>query len=594
MKKHFLSILIAAAAISSIFSACNKEVVNSNDSQENSGLVSFVATIDDAATKTTIDGTKVYWKTGDEVCVNGSIFVATVDETDPAIATFNLKDGQTAPAEASAYRFYYPASAYVSNTATQQYKLPATQTYAGEDISAVNPMYAQTTSLEGTVNFKNVCGLLAIDLMGTDKVMSITVTAPKGNYLAGTISNFAYSNDAVSYSSFSRTSSTSVKLNCSTSVQLSETEATRFYIAMPEKTYSALTFEIALVSGAKFTYTTTKAAEIKKSNLYTVPFTLKAEDVEIEVGLYNVSDYNPALLPYYPAETSLIFDAIGTDITSFYYILAEAGSVEEMYEIGYTAKELALEYGNELPAAYLEDMNGEGIATAFEDLDGGTEYALLYYATNGKGGETSGDVRATTTEIPYYGKLKTGEYEMTESFGTTVFSNTFVVNPTTTENCFVVKDLGYENGDGWNAVYDEAAGTLTLDGTQYGYEEDGNYFGSLLYYYDSSRTSAYGVYCFVDENDEAGEGPLVFSVDEDGIIDQMITLELDVPVLNLSDGSLLGYLNLFDSDAVITYNGGMSAAKASSLKPVAELGKTVEKLGAKVNFVKDQAVIKVK
>ena len=71
MKKHFLSILIAAAAISSIFSACNKEVVNSNDSQENSGLVSFVATIDDAATKTTIDGTKVYWKTGDEVCVNG-------------------------------------------------------------------------------------------------------------------------------------------------------------------------------------------------------------------------------------------------------------------------------------------------------------------------------------------------------------------------------------------------------------------------------------------------------------------------------------------------------------------------------------------
>lgn len=197
-------------------------------------------------------------------------------------------------------------------------------------------MFAQATSLDGTVYFKNVCGLLSFDLTGAEKVTAIKVTAPSNNYLAGTISNFAYANGAISYSSFSRTgSSTSATLNCGEGVQLSDTEATSFYFAMPAKTYSALTIDITIESGAQFTFKTTSSATIEKSSLYHLPFTLTVDPVvDIHVTLDQPSNVDEELAATCPDETSLAFVIEGTDITSFKYLLAASDVIDSMYYVG--------------------------------------------------------------------------------------------------------------------------------------------------------------------------------------------------------------------------------------------------------------------
>lgn len=254
------------------------------------------------------------------------IFVATVNATNPANATFTLKDGQTAPAE------------------------------------------------------------------------------------AGTISNFAYANGAISYSSFSRTgSSTSATLNCGEGVQLSDTEATSFYFAMPAKTYSALTIDITIESGAQFTFKTTSSATIEKSSLYHLPFTLTVDPVvDIHVTLDQPSNVDEELAATCPDETSLAFVIEGTDITSFKYLLAASDVIDSMYEEGNTAEDLALNHGSVLDASYVSEINDGGFINAFINLSPATEYSFIYYATNSRGGKIAGDVRKAAPSMYYVGTFKVG------------------------------------------------------------------------------------------------------------------------------------------------------------------------------------------
>ena len=54
-------------------------------------------------------------------------------------------------------------------------------------------------------------------------------------------------------------------------VQLSEDDATRFYIAMPEAAYDSLTITVTVDSGDPFIFKSNKPVEIKKSNIYIIP-----------------------------------------------------------------------------------------------------------------------------------------------------------------------------------------------------------------------------------------------------------------------------------------------------------------------------------
>ena len=274
MKKVYSFALIIAAVLSSLTS-CQKDSLIPQDEPVAEGLTSFVVYLDNEETKTTIDGLKVSWKDGDQVNVNGSIYEATVDKSNPAAALFTLAKGQTAPKAASIFRAYYPASAFISTSYTQRYTLQETQTYNGNDVSSIDYLYGQSAGPEIPASFtlKHVTGILALDLVGEDKVTSIQITAPTNNYLYGTIANLAYSTAGkISYSSFATSyRGLTVTLNCGAGVQLNKTTPKRFYISLPEKTYPSLEIKINTASGKTMTINSTKSCPVTKGKLFTLP-----------------------------------------------------------------------------------------------------------------------------------------------------------------------------------------------------------------------------------------------------------------------------------------------------------------------------------
>lgn len=274
MKKVYSFALIITAVLSSLTS-CQKDSLIPQDEPVAEGLTSFVAYLDNEATKTTIDGRKVSWKDGDQINVNGSIYEATVDKSNPAMALFTLAAGQTAP-RASTLRAYYPTSAFVSTTYTQRYTLQNTQTYNGNDVSTIDYLYAQAANSSENIvfTFKHVTGILALDIVGEEKVTSIQVTAPTNNYLCGTIANFAYreADGKISYSSFHTSDrGSTVTLDCGAGVQLNKTTPTRFYISLPERAYPSLEIKINTASGKTMTINSTKACPVTKGKLFTLP-----------------------------------------------------------------------------------------------------------------------------------------------------------------------------------------------------------------------------------------------------------------------------------------------------------------------------------
>lgn len=583
MKKYFSTILIAAIAVSSIFSACKKEVIDPKDDPADSDVRSFVACIDDAAVKTTIDGVKIYWNTGDEVSLNGSIFVATVDEADPAKAVFSLKEGQTAPAKAEEYRVYYPPSAYLANQPSS-FKISGAQTYAGNDISGVNPMFAYSTNLEGTVHFKNVCGLLALDLQGTDKVKSIMVSAPSDKYLYGTLSDFAYgtAEDAITYSTFANVGrGSSVILNCAEAIQLSESEATRFYVAIPEAAYDNLTITVTVDSGDPFIFELNEPAEIQKNCIYTLPFTLQDKSVDISVKLYSVSELFPKYVSKYPDETSMAFNITGKDIASFKYGFYYIDAVERLYKEGMSIKDILNSYGHSYDSSVISKINStKGFSNLYTGLMAGTEYVFLYYVTNNYAEEVTGEARKSTKPLDYKGSLQIGNYTMSDGD----YKHSFAVVPDTKENAFLVKNLGYESGDVWYAVYDEAEGTLKLDGTQLGYEDNGNIFGTLPFYYDHALTWLVGWYVYADAEDTKGTGPLVFKVDNDGYISGMANYAMIIPLVDPDSGETFKYLGYYTSNSTFSFASSSSSNMADVKFAGRELGRPVERVPFKVDF----------
>lgn len=274
MKKIYSFTLIITAALSSLTS-CKEDSLILEDEPIFEGPTSFVAYLEnDATTRTTIDGLKISWENGDQINVNGSIYVADVDAVNPSKALFSLAEGQSAPTDGT-LRAYYPASSFVSTTYTQRYKLQDTQVYNGNDVSTIDYMYAQTPNSAGDLSFtfKHVTGILALDLVGEEKVTSIQITAPTSNYLCGTISNFAYSTAGkISYSAFVTTGrATTVTLDCGEGVELDSTTPERFYISLPQKEYASLTIKINTASGESMTINSTKACNVTKGTLFTLP-----------------------------------------------------------------------------------------------------------------------------------------------------------------------------------------------------------------------------------------------------------------------------------------------------------------------------------
>ena len=152
--------------------------------------------------------------------------------------------------------------------------LPTEQNYAANSFGNGSfPMVA--VSEDNNITFKNVCGGIKLQLKGTQKVKSITLQGKNNEKLSGPAIVTAYTNSetkpAITMTG-TDADSKSVTLNCGEGVQLNESTATEFIIALPPVLFSN-GFMVTVTDFESQTYTieTDKANTVLRSSLLVMP-----------------------------------------------------------------------------------------------------------------------------------------------------------------------------------------------------------------------------------------------------------------------------------------------------------------------------------
>ena len=177
--------MICMSALLMLAVSCKKD---KKTEIENAGS-GFRATVEsyEGTGKTHLDGFAVKWNSGDAILVKSSACPTpkrfTTTGTD-ASANFDAAESLPANFYKPAYTGYYPADMFEGDQLT----LPATQQYDENNTfaSGANPMAA--ASSETLLPFKNVCGVLKLQLYSTTacQVRSISITSNTGQMLWGT------------------------------------------------------------------------------------------------------------------------------------------------------------------------------------------------------------------------------------------------------------------------------------------------------------------------------------------------------------------------------------------------------------------------
>ena len=152
--------------------------------------------------------------------------------------------------------------------------IPATQTYAANSFPDESfLMAAMTDGLnDHTLNFRNLCGALKLQLKGTVKVKKIELTGNDGEPLAGDATVTVYPDGTVPSVTMSEGASTTVTLNWRDGVQLNEDTATEFIISIPPTDFvNGFTVRIVDIKGAEATIETSKSNTIGRSFIHTMP-----------------------------------------------------------------------------------------------------------------------------------------------------------------------------------------------------------------------------------------------------------------------------------------------------------------------------------
>lgn len=118
--------------------------------------------------------------------------------------------------------------------------LPSTQNYAADSFGNGSfPMVAVTGSIsDHTLKFRNLLGAMKLQFKGTQTVKSIKVEGKNNEKLSGAATITAYATNLTPAITMDETASTSVTLDCGDGVQLNESTATDFFIALPPVLFS--------------------------------------------------------------------------------------------------------------------------------------------------------------------------------------------------------------------------------------------------------------------------------------------------------------------------------------------------------------------
>jgi len=217
-----------------LLAACQKEI--SPVQQEKTGMT-LSATVEQQTgdTKTALgSGNTVVWSEEDEVRVWNS----DTNTNTPFTLTegAGTTQGRFSGDEIANPQYaFYPSSAVTGVSGkTATFTLPAVQHYVENSFdNGANVAVAQISG--NNMAFKNICGVLKLQLKGTVKVTRITITGKNGEKLNGEYQVKA-DNDPISVPCLTTedTDEQKVVLDCGNGIQLNNTSATNFYIVIPQ------------------------------------------------------------------------------------------------------------------------------------------------------------------------------------------------------------------------------------------------------------------------------------------------------------------------------------------------------------------------
>ena len=267
------------AMVAASFASCQKpaldEPVEVNDT--------FTASIEEygSQTKTSMNTEKqTLWSVGDRVAIfrgktTACEYKLTDESADSQSGTFKWVSGdKTTGADVPCNVAYYPYADGLALSADLEISnvvLPEVQAYAENSFAnGAFPMVAVTATVDNrALVFKNVAGAMNLQFKGTQKVLSVKVEGNAGEVLSGAAVVAAGSTPSVQMVS---SEPTAVVLDCGEGVQLSETEATSFILALPPVEL-AKGFTVTILDADNLVYTVVSDAknEILRSGILVMP-----------------------------------------------------------------------------------------------------------------------------------------------------------------------------------------------------------------------------------------------------------------------------------------------------------------------------------
>lgn len=176
------------AALALLLAACGNEEIIENNEVGTAVKVPMTFTVGTPQTRTSLDGTDVYWTEGDKVAINDGTYTNEFTATTVGGSSATLT-GEAALADT--YIAFYPNEILESITNGYiTFTLPAEQTAtAGGFAENLNPSWAQTTAEGGnTLQFHNLCALVKFTIdkgFDVSGISGFTLKSANGELLAG-------------------------------------------------------------------------------------------------------------------------------------------------------------------------------------------------------------------------------------------------------------------------------------------------------------------------------------------------------------------------------------------------------------------------
>ena len=245
-------------------------------------------TISETATKTALaNGNSVVWSTGDQIAIFQGASVADIYQvnednvgTKSGIFTIVAKgDGSPASTFQTNIALYpyeegLECTAVIEDSEVASYKItgvtiPSVQTYAtGTFPDESFLMAAITDGLEDhTLNFKNLCGALKLQLKGTMKVKSVMVQGHDSERLSGEATVTLSSDRSSPIIEMSSDAAVTATLDCGEGVQLSESTTNEFIVTLPPTQFvNGFTVSIIGADGTVARIVTSKQNSVGRSS----------------------------------------------------------------------------------------------------------------------------------------------------------------------------------------------------------------------------------------------------------------------------------------------------------------------------------------